>query len=78
MQGLGPLPNSSAIAETPRFDQTYYCFTFWYHMYGSGMGQLRISADVNGLAQEIMSVTGEQTNRSFEYTKTILKLNPYT
>ena len=59
MQGSFVRANSSAIAETPRFDQTYYCFTFWYHMYGSGMGQLQVSADVNGLPQEIWSITGD-------------------
>lgn len=58
MLGSGVLANSSAVAETPQFDQTYYCFNFWYHMFGSGVGQLMVSADVDGLSQELWSQTG--------------------
>ena len=59
MQGLGANANSSAAVQTPSFDQTYNCFTFYYHMYGSGVGQLRVSADVNANNQFLWSRTGK-------------------
>ena len=58
MQSLGRNTNSSAVVTTPHFDQTYNCFTFYFHMFGVGMGQLRLDADVNGLRNSIWSRTG--------------------
>ena len=60
MQGLGSQPNATNHAETPRFNQDYSCFKFYYHMYGSDMGQLRVLADVDANYQEIWSMSGEQ------------------
>lgn len=58
MSGQYAAENSSAEAETPRFDQSYNCFTFWYYMNGDGVGQLRIDADVNANVQDLWSMTG--------------------
>lgn len=58
MHAMSGRENGSAIAESPQFDKPYNCFTFWYHMYGQGMGQLAVSLDISGKAQQLWSQTG--------------------
>ncbi|XP_067932933.1 MAM and LDL-receptor class A domain-containing protein 1-like [Watersipora subatra] len=60
MQGIGVSENSSAVAETPQFDKQYNCFTFWYHMFGAGVGRLNVAAKVGSVSQYLWSQTGDQ------------------
>lgn len=39
------------------------CMSFWYHMYGSGMGQLNVYIEpAKGVATKIWSLSGDQGN----------------
>ena len=39
------------------------CMSFWYHMYGSGMGQLNVYIEpAKGVATKVWSLSGDQGN----------------
>ena len=66
------LPNDSCMA-----------FEFYYHMYGSGIGTLRVEMDTNqgptSTWFEVWSLTGEQhPNKQAPYTRGFIDLKPYT
>ena len=60
MQGLGVQQAAYAVAETPPFDRSYKCFTFWYYMYGSGIGELAVYINTVAKASKILEITGMQ------------------
>ncbi|XP_022790685.1 uncharacterized protein LOC111330143 [Stylophora pistillata] len=36
------------------------CMTFWYHMYGSGMGELNVYVNITGTKLKVWSMSGDQ------------------
>ena len=58
MQGLGVQQAAFAVAETPPFDRSYKCFTFWYYMYGSGNGELAVYVNTVEKTSKILEITG--------------------
>ena len=36
------------------------CMTFWYHMYGSGMGDLNVYVNINGTKHKVWTMSGDQ------------------
>ena len=59
-------PGDKAVMESPRIpitgDRCY--FEFWYHMYGSGIGQLIVNLETSyGYANNLLTLTGDQGDR---------------
>ncbi len=72
-------PNKVAILEGPCFDltgKTNMRLTFNYHMYGTGMGNLRVQVSTNGGASwsTISSITGNKGN---SWKSTTVSLSAY-
>jgi len=42
------------------------CMTFWYHMYGSDIGDLQIIREDSGNDNRLWSVSGQLTGKSIE------------
>lgn len=36
------------------------CMTFWYHMYGSGMGDLNVYVNINSTKHKVWTMSGDQ------------------
>lgn len=56
---MGLKNNAEGYIEIPQFRPGYLCFMFYYMMYGSGMGQLKVFAEVDSTYEEMWGVTGK-------------------
>lgn len=70
LEGSGPCTNSTARLYSPCIDMTglnQVAMSFWYHAYGSGIGELHVDAISDGvLYEDIMTpVVGDQGDQWF-------------
>lgn len=74
--------NSSAWLDSPVFPVAGKAgaeFSFWYHMYGSGMGSLSVDLYVDGslAVQDVWSRSGQQSNNSNDWNEATVVLDAY-
>ncbi|MEX0323003.1 MAG: M12 family metallo-peptidase [Puniceicoccaceae bacterium] len=74
--------NSYAWLDSPLFSvdgKSGAEFSFWYHMYGSGMGTLAVDLYVDGslAAQDIWSRSGQQSNNSNDWNEATIILDAW-
>ena len=53
------------------------CLTFWYHMYGYGMGKLNIYVSVNDKEKRLLNISGNKENRWLQAFIDISQSTPY-
>lgn len=73
MEATGPLSGEEAHLITPCYtlgSNSFYQFSFWYHMYGVGMGELHVDLFANNMWNlDIMpSIAGDQGNQWLKAT----------
>lgn len=54
------------------------CFTFWYHMYGDGMGKLNVYLDSEESSQIVWSMSGNRDDTWWFASFNISTYKPYT
>ncbi|WNJ21190.1 GEVED domain-containing protein [Pontibacter sp. G13] len=53
--------------------------TFWYHMYGAGIGELQVVANVGGVETILWSLSGQQQGDELDpYREAVVDLSGYT
>ncbi|XP_045197098.2 MAM and LDL-receptor class A domain-containing protein 1-like isoform X2 [Mercenaria mercenaria] len=57
---LSKMDNYEASLVSPQKDPGQYCFSFWYHMYGSHINRLRVSKKEGKNINELFSKMGDQ------------------
>ncbi|XP_045196826.2 uncharacterized protein LOC123551741 isoform X3 [Mercenaria mercenaria] len=62
-KGDGYMNNFKAKLISPQKGPGQYCFTFWYHMYGSHINRLSVSKEEGTDIKELFLKTGEQGNK---------------
>ncbi len=54
------------------------CFTFWYHMHGLTMGNLRVFLlDSKNVETEVLMLSGDKGNQWLNANKTIISKLPF-
>jgi hypothetical protein len=53
------------------------CLTFWYHVYGYGMGKLKIYVSVNDKEKRLLNISGNKENRWLQAFIDISQSTPY-
>ena len=62
-------------AEMPASEKR--CMSFWYHMYGSSMGSLRVFKTENGVETLLWEKSGDQGNQWLEGKTNFTSKSPF-